>query len=100
MADACARAFDVTGDPWWLAGVERAAAWFLGTNDAGTPMWDGATDGGYDGLQRDGVNRNEGAESTIALLSTCWLAHRLLSPAVLSRLRTDHRPAAASAPSR
>jgi len=46
------------------------AAWFLGDNDAGTPMWDPATGGGYDGLTRQGPNLNQGAESTLALIST------------------------------
>lgn len=100
MADACARAFGATGDPVWLAGVERAAAWFIGRNDTGSPMWDRDTDGGFDGLQRDGVNRNEGAESTIALLSTWSLAYRLLPPASLGRLRADQREEEASASSR
>ena len=33
-------------------------------------MWDPATGGGYDGLEATGVNLNQGAESTIALIST------------------------------
>jgi hypothetical protein len=33
-------------------------------------MWDPATGGSYDGLEAEGVNLNQGAESTIALLST------------------------------
>ena len=30
--------------------MRQAVGWFLGDNDAGTPMWDPATGGGYDGL--------------------------------------------------
>jgi hypothetical protein len=33
-------------------------------------MWDPATGGGYDGLHADGVNLNQGAESTLAMIST------------------------------
>ena len=33
-------------------------------------MFDPATGGGYDGLQADGLNLNQGAESTLAMLST------------------------------
>jgi len=33
-------------------------------------MWDSLTGGGYDGLQAVGPNLNQGAESTIALIST------------------------------
>ena len=50
----------------WPDGVPAAAAWFLGANDAGQLMWDPETGGGFDGLHADGVNRNQGAESTLA----------------------------------
>jgi hypothetical protein len=75
MADACARAFAVTGDARWAAGVRSAVRWFLGDNDAGIPMLDPATGGGFDGLEPDGRNANQGAESTMALISTLQL-HR------------------------
>lgn len=77
MADACARAFDLTGDVRWSAAVTLCAAWFLGDNDSGTVMHDPVSGGGYDGLERDGRNENQGAESTLALLSTLQQAHRL-----------------------
>ena len=70
MADACARADAVTGDTSWRRGIELAAGWFLGANDAGAVMWDSETGGGYDGLDADGANLNEGAESTLALIAT------------------------------
>ncbi len=40
-------------------------------------MWDPETGGGFDGLMSDGVNLNQGAESTLALLSTQQHAARL-----------------------
>lgn len=70
LADACARAAAVTRDDYWVAGSRSAVAWFLGDNDAGVPMWDPCTGGGYDGLRADGPNLNQGAESTLALIST------------------------------
>jgi hypothetical protein len=70
LAEACARAAAVTGDARWTAAVRLAAAWFDGDNDTGARMWDPATGGGYDGLHANGVNLNQGAESTIALIST------------------------------
>jgi hypothetical protein len=33
-------------------------------------MFDPETGGGFDGLEHDGVNQNQGAESTIAFVST------------------------------
>lgn len=70
MADACARAGAVTGDGRWDDGLDLAIGWFLGDNDVGAVMWDVDTGGGYDGLHATGPNLNQGAESTIALIST------------------------------
>ena len=78
IADACARAYDVTGDRHWLTGVRQAWEWFMGTNDAGMAMVDTRTGAGYDGLMLSGRNHNRGAESTLAALSTFQQAHRLL----------------------
>jgi hypothetical protein len=77
LADACARAAAVDINPAWRAGIEAAAAWFMGDNDAGVPMWDPQTGGGYDGLHADRANSNQGAESTLAVISTLQHAHRL-----------------------
>ena len=77
LADACATAAAVTGEACWNSTVRLAGAWFLGDNDAGTPMWDPATGGGYDGLTPHGPNLNQGAESTLALISTLQHARNL-----------------------
>jgi hypothetical protein len=78
LADACARAAMVDGNPRWADGVHAGVAWFLGENDGRCVMWDPATGGGFDGLEVDGVNRNQGAESTLALLSTLQHARHLV----------------------
>ena len=70
LADACWRAWLATGDPAWLFEIERAADWFEGRNDLGIVMHDHGTGGGFDGLTPDGPNRNQGAESTLAFIST------------------------------
>lgn len=77
LADACARGAVVDAGAIWPDTVRAAAAWFMGDNDAGQVMWDPETGGGYDGLQADGVNRNQGAESTLAVISTLQHAQRL-----------------------
>ena len=74
LADACHRAHLVTGDERWRTGVDLAIGWFAGDNDVGAVMWDSETGGGYDGLTATGPNLNQGAESTLALIST--LQHR------------------------
>jgi hypothetical protein len=76
LADACATAAAVTDEPAWGIGVRQAAGWFLGENDGGTTMWDPTTGGGYDGLTPSGANLNQGAESTLALISTLQHARR------------------------
>jgi hypothetical protein len=70
LADACARAMAVTGDPRWADGLRLAANWFLGDNDTGVWLYHPDTGGGHDGLQPSGRNENQGAESTLAVLST------------------------------
>jgi hypothetical protein len=79
LADACARAAAADPRPQWPDGIRAAAAWFNGANDSGRVMWDPATGGGYDGLLVDGVNLNQGAESTLAVLSTLQHARRFSS---------------------
>lgn len=78
LADACVSAYRATDDPRWLVGVRLAWNWFLGENDAATPMFNAETGAGYDGLEAAGRNRNQGAESTLAMLSSAqharWLS--------------------------
>jgi hypothetical protein len=77
LADACALAFDLTSDSGWGRMVRSCAAWFEGDNDIGIALT-GASGGGCDGLERHGRNENQGAESTLAMLSTFQQARLLL----------------------
>jgi hypothetical protein len=79
LADAAARALSITGDERWRRVVMMAAAWFEGANDSGVVLHDHLTGGGFDGLEARGRNENQGAESTLALLSTLQHARRLQS---------------------
>jgi hypothetical protein len=79
LADACMRAAMVSGDSSWLAGVEMSVAWFLGNNDAKIPLLDERTGGGCDGLSRTSRSRNQGAESTLAMISVMQQGLRLAS---------------------
>ena len=65
--DAAAAAFTITGDERWEGVARDAFGWFFGDNDGGIPLADVATGGCYDGLMATGVNRNQGAESILAL---------------------------------
>jgi hypothetical protein len=71
MADAAMAGFTLLGDEEYLGAFRRARAWFHGRNSLQMPLVDVECGSCYDGLQRSGVNRNQGAESTLAYL---WAA--------------------------
>lgn len=61
-------ALDATGEQRYRDSMERAYAWFLGGNRIHRRMADPARGACFDGLTRDGVNANQGAESTLMWL--------------------------------
>jgi glycosyltransferase involved in cell wall biosynthesis len=65
---ACLEAYRVAQDPAWMNEARSAFEWFLGRNDLGQELYDPTTGGCCDGLQEDRINRNQGAESTLAFL--------------------------------
>jgi hypothetical protein len=65
MMDACVAATRI-GLEEWLGVAERAVSWFLGRNDLHQAMVDFNSGAGFDGLTRNGPNRNQGAESSLA----------------------------------
>lgn len=73
--DACISAWHATGDPRWVAEAERAYGWYLGHNDLDLPLASAADGGCFDGLMPTGLNRNQGAESILALqLANCAIS--------------------------
>jgi len=74
MAEACHRAWSVTGDEAWRVRAVTAAMWFLGMNDTGMTLYDRATGGTGDGLMEGSVNENRGTESTLAGLAAMQIA--------------------------
>lgn len=77
VADACARAWDITGDPVWADRVLLAAGWLLGDNDSGTRLYDATRGSCSDGLTPDGASANAGAESTVSAISVLQQARRV-----------------------
>ncbi|UCE49153.1 MAG: glycosyltransferase [Phycisphaerales bacterium] len=59
-------AYEATGNKRFLKLQRKAFDWFLGANDLNTPLYDFRTKGCSDGLMHDGVNGNQGAESTLS----------------------------------
>lgn len=66
LIDACLAVYIDTGDKKWFEESERCLSWFLGQNDLELPVCDYKTGGCGDGLERQGVNGNQGAESTLS----------------------------------
>jgi glycosyltransferase involved in cell wall biosynthesis len=61
-------AFHLTKDKAYLGKLYSSFMWFLGENDMRMCLYDFETKGCCDGLESYGVNRNQGAESTLAYL--------------------------------
>lgn len=62
------QAHQVTRDPQYLKKLFSVYLWFLGENSLCVPLYDEETKGCCDGLHTDGINLNQGAESTLAYL--------------------------------
>lgn len=62
------KAYEVTKDVKYMHNLYQSYLWFLGENSLNLPLYDYETKGCADGLQPHGVNRNQGAESTLAYL--------------------------------
>jgi hypothetical protein len=70
MADAALAAYATLGEEHYAATFHRARAWLHGGNSLGLPLADPLSGACFDGLHPAGVNRNQGAESTLAYLWT------------------------------
>lgn len=78
---ACLTAYSQTRDSKWRREAERAFGWFIGRNILGTSIADTQTGGCRDGLNRNGPNHNEGAESTISYLNALAELRAAIVPA-------------------
>lgn len=62
------QAYQVTKDASYIELMFTSFMWFLGENELHIPLYDHETHGCCDGLEYNGINRNQGAESTLAYL--------------------------------
>jgi glycosyltransferase involved in cell wall biosynthesis len=62
------QAFHVTKDKEYLNKLYTSFLWFLGENDLRMSLFDFETQGCCDGFESFGINRNQGAESSLAYL--------------------------------
>ena len=91
LLEACIEAHNITRDKYWHVQARRCFDWFLGKNQLNKTLYDYETGGCHDGLQPNGVNENQGAESTLAWLMSL-LAIRSLEPTdgTKKRSATEH----------
>ncbi len=68
MVEACLTAYRLTHQPAYEVDACTAMGWFYGRNVHGLSLYDPQSGGCHDGLQCEGVNENQGAESTIVHL--------------------------------
>jgi hypothetical protein len=83
MIEACVEAFNVTRDKMWIDNAVMCFNWFLGLNDLNMPLYDPKTGGCRDGLMADGINQNEGAESSLAWLLSLMTLNKLYADEIL-----------------
>jgi len=92
MIGASIEAYECTQREEWVQLASACFNWYLGKNDQQIRLYDYASGGCCDGLTRDGVNENQGAESTLSYLSA------LLAIYNLRGLTTSHNQVIASDP--
>jgi hypothetical protein len=72
------QAFRITREQQYLDRMYKSYQWFLGANDLKLPLYDPSTGGCADGLHSEGINLNQGAESTLAY----WISHVVVASAL------------------
>ena len=75
MVDACLSAATITKDDAWARYAWTCFRWFIGENDLNIPLYHSETGGCQDGLESDGPNKNQGAESVLAYLLSVLELH-------------------------
>jgi glycosyltransferase involved in cell wall biosynthesis len=85
MVEACVEAFNLTRDKSWFDHAVMCFNWFLGHNDLNMPLYDPKTGGCRDGLMADGINQNQGAESSLAWLLSLMTLQKLYADEVLKQ---------------
>ncbi|MFA5025921.1 MAG: hypothetical protein WC503_05435 [Candidatus Shapirobacteria bacterium] len=68
MVETYSLAFHLTRDRKYFQLSENAFNWYYGQNVLGLSLVNSKTGGIYDGLEKDGVNLNQGAESVLSYL--------------------------------
>ncbi len=86
MIGACIEAYECTHGEEWIRLATTCFDWYLGKNDRQLKLYDHASGGCRDGLQPDGVNENQGAESTLSYILSLLALYNLRG---LTAVRND-----------
>jgi hypothetical protein len=68
MVEATALAYKLTQYAHYENTLRQALGWFLGANTKSASVYDSATGACHDGITPEGLNENQGAESTVSFL--------------------------------
>lgn len=80
------QAYQSTHQPEFIEKMFVSYQWFLGENSLRVPLYDHETKGCCDGLEETGLNRNQGAESTLAYM----ISHLTVLKALELEYEYDH----------
>lgn len=89
IIQACREAYEATNDQKWVRHAQRCLEWYLGRNDLDTPLYNHKTGGCCDGLNADGSNRNQGAESTLVCFLSMLHMNRMRSSEIVVETETE-----------
>ena len=64
-------AYEISGDKLLLASAKTCFSWYYGNNSKNLSLIDSETGGIYDGIEAEGLNINQGAESVVSF----WMAY-------------------------
>jgi hypothetical protein len=94
-------AYETTLNRDYLFLQRKAFDWFLGANDLSVPIYDFKTQGCCDGLLEQGVNENQGAESTLSFMLSLLTAYESLhaDSAAHQPKKNSDKPAPQTSPS-
>jgi hypothetical protein len=68
MVEATTMAYKLTRSKAYETALRHALGWFFGLNTQSVTLYDDSTGACYDGVNQEGLNQNQGAESTLAFL--------------------------------
>jgi len=66
IVEAAAEAFKITGEEKYLDAAQTAFEWFHGKNTQNVTLYNAKKDTCHDGVTPNGLNQNQGAESTLS----------------------------------